>query len=73
MSNPTTPQSSDAPATSFELAEEKKHVRERAYQLWEFEGRPEGRLDEYWDRARELIQAETRSAYPPAASRSKRT
>ena len=26
-------------------------VRERAYFLWEQEGRPEGRADEYWDRA----------------------
>jgi hypothetical protein len=28
-------------------------VRERAHQLWEQEGRPEGRVDEYWHRARE--------------------
>jgi Protein of unknown function (DUF2934) len=28
-------------------------VRERAYQLWEQEGRPEGRSDEYWHRAHE--------------------
>src|SRR3954452_1187743 len=26
-------------------------VRERAYLLWEQEGRPEGRADEYWHRA----------------------
>ncbi|WP_424134956.1 DUF2934 domain-containing protein [Roseomonas chloroacetimidivorans] len=26
-------------------------VRERAYSLWEQEGRPEGRADEYWHRA----------------------
>jgi hypothetical protein len=28
-------------------------VRERAYELWEQEGRPEGRSDEYWHRAHE--------------------
>ena len=28
-------------------------VRERAYALWEEEGRPEGRADEYWHRALE--------------------
>ncbi len=28
-------------------------VRERAYQLWEQEGRPEGRADEHWHRAHE--------------------
>jgi Protein of unknown function (DUF2934) len=28
-------------------------VRERAYHLWEEEGRPEGRADEFWHRAHE--------------------
>jgi hypothetical protein len=28
------------------------HLRERAYFLWEREGRPEGRAHEYWERAR---------------------
>ena len=28
-------------------------VRQRAYELWEQEGRPEGRSDEYWHRAHE--------------------
>jgi hypothetical protein len=28
-------------------------VRERAYFLWEQEGRPDGRADEYWQRAQE--------------------
>jgi hypothetical protein len=31
-------------------------VRQRAYQLWEQEGRPEGRQDEFWYRARQEIQ-----------------
>jgi hypothetical protein len=30
-------------------------IRERAYQLWDEDGRPEGRSDEYWERARFLV------------------
>jgi hypothetical protein len=48
-------------------------IRELAYRLWEVEGRQEGRDDEYWNRAQELIQDETKSAYPPSASRGNRT
>jgi hypothetical protein len=48
-------------------------IRERAYLLWEAEGKPEGRLDEYWDRACELIDDESQSSYPPAQSRGHRT
>ena len=50
-----------------------RRVRERAYLLWELEGKPDGRLDEYWDRACELIQDETQSSYPPTQSRGHRT
>jgi len=48
-------------------------IRERAYQLWEMEGRPEGRQDEYWRRAAELVAAEAQSSYPPSQSRRERT
>jgi hypothetical protein len=47
-------------------------IRERAYLLWEMEGRQEGREEEYWHRARERIEAETQSAYPPVQSRGHR-
>jgi DUF2934 family protein len=33
-------------------------IRERAYHLWEQDGSPEGRADEYWDKARRQILAE---------------
>ncbi len=33
-------------------------IRERAYRLWEEDGRPEGRDLEFWERARELIGME---------------
>jgi hypothetical protein len=50
-----------------------RRIRDRAYLLWEAEGKADGRADEYWHRARELIEAETRSAYPPTQSRGHRT
>jgi hypothetical protein len=45
----------------------------RAHQLWEAEGSPEGRLDEYWYRARDLMEAEATTSYPPSQSRAHRT
>jgi hypothetical protein len=42
-----------------------ENIRMRAYLLWESEGRPEGRADQYWARARELIEAEAQSSYSP--------
>ena len=47
------------PSPEFE-----QRVRERAYFMWEAEGRPEGRDREYWERAREL---EAIAAHPNAA------
>lgn len=37
-------------------------VRERAYQIWEREGRMEGKSDEYWRRAQAEIAAEESEA-----------
>jgi hypothetical protein len=33
-------------------------IRERAYHLWEQDGSPEGRADEYWEKARKQVVAE---------------
>jgi hypothetical protein len=33
-------------------------IRERAYLLWEADGCPHGRAEEFWERARELIGME---------------
>jgi hypothetical protein len=44
--------------------ERERRIRERAYHLWESEGRPHGRDLEYWERARELIGMED---HPEAA------
>lgn len=35
-----------------------QRIRERAYRLWEEEGRPEGRADVHWDKATELVAIE---------------
>ena len=35
-----------------------QRIRERAYHLWEQDGRPHGRDQEYWERARELVAIE---------------
>ncbi|WP_406807246.1 DUF2934 domain-containing protein [Burkholderia semiarida] len=33
-------------------------VRERAYRLWQADGAPDGRADEYWQRAEQQLDAE---------------
>lgn len=38
--------------------EREQRVRERAYHLWETEGKPHGRDVEFWERARELVGME---------------
>jgi hypothetical protein len=43
-------------------------VRVRAYLMWEADGKPNGEADLYWHRARERMEAETHSSYPPAQS-----
>lgn len=35
-----------------------QRIRERAYHLWEADGSPHGRHEEYWERARELVGME---------------
>ena len=35
-----------------------RRIRERANALWEEDGRPEGRADEYWERASRYIEEE---------------
>ena len=35
-----------------------RRIRERAYHLWEADGRPHGTDQEYWERARELVGIE---------------
>jgi len=44
-----------------EAPDRESQVRDRAYRLWEEEGRPHGRDVEFWERARELVAAEKNS------------
>jgi hypothetical protein len=49
------------PSTRNPLSVDPDHenrVRERAYLLWESDGKPHGRDVEYWERARQLIGTE---------------
>ena len=39
-------------------ATQDERTRIRAYHLWEADGRPQGREEEFWERARELIAIE---------------
>ena len=56
-----------------------QRVKERAYELWENEGRPAGRHDDHWDQARREIEerdgdlASGMEAPPPLESPTKRT
>jgi hypothetical protein len=42
-------------------------IRQRAYQLWQDEGCPEGRAQTHWDRASEAIESERQSVASEAA------
>ncbi len=43
-------------------------IRTRAYKLWEQAGRPEGGDVEFWERARQEIEAEEAAAAPLSSS-----
>lgn len=44
-------------STTYEQAQNRGRIAERAYQLWENEGRPEGRDVEFWTRAEQELTA----------------
>jgi hypothetical protein len=52
---------------------DEKAIRERAYHIWEAEGRPHGRDREHWERASREIGAEAgkRSRKPATAAKAK--
>lgn len=39
-------------------------IRQRAYQLWEKSGRPDGKAEEHWEEARRQIDAEQANSKP---------
>lgn len=46
------------PEEQDDRAAHEQRVRERAYHFWEQEGRPHGRDEEFWERARVLVGIE---------------
>ena len=38
--------------------DKEREIRERAYRIWQDEGRPTGKHEEHWERARQQIQEE---------------
>jgi hypothetical protein len=49
-------------------ADLERRIRERAYQVWEQEGRPEGRAGDHWEKARILVAIEDdRTSLVPVA------
>lgn len=46
------------PIPAIILPEQIERVRTLAHQLWEEEGRPDGRADAHWLKAEEIVSAE---------------
>mgnify|MGYP001603093915 CR=1 len=42
-------------------------IQQRSYELWQLEGRPEGKTDEHWIRAKMELEIEYRAAVFPWA------
>ena len=47
-----------------EFGTSEDQIRERAYALWELDGRPDGRSDEYWEQACREFEGGERGAEP---------
>jgi len=48
-----------APRRAKRPQSREEKIRHRAYELWEQDGRPSGRADDYWHRAEREIRAES--------------
>jgi hypothetical protein len=51
MNLPELPSPGDITETTAPLPAPEETIRALAYQLWELEGRPDGKADEHWHRA----------------------
>ena len=49
-----------------------EHIRVRAYHLWEADGRPDGRDQEFWQRAEQSLTTADDGVLKPAPRRSSR-
>lgn len=57
MTNPSETNDDQAKEAAREL-----RIREKAYQLWELDGSPQGQAEHYWNRARKLVDADEAEA-----------
>lgn len=56
----------------MQLVQQESVIRERAYAIWEQEGRPDGREWDHWVRAtREIIETPAVTAAPQPVTRKK--
>jgi hypothetical protein len=44
-----------------DMTERERRIRERAYQLWQLAGQPEGQGDEFWHHAEAEVDTEDRA------------
>lgn len=56
-----------AKSTSAPLSEDA--IRQRAYHLWEADGKPDGKADHYWHKASEPLDEKARSKASATASK----
>jgi hypothetical protein len=51
------------------MTEREEKIRERAYELWQEDGRREGRSDEYWNRAAREIDGQSGESHEDQEAR----
>lgn len=54
------------------MADRDQKIRNKAYELWEAAGRPEGRQGEHWAEAERLVAAEEAGEAKPAKKRARK-
>lgn len=54
------------------MSNDEQRIRELAYQIWESEGRPDGKTEEHWALARKKLEHETGSDMPAPEAKTKR-
>ncbi|MCB9958631.1 MAG: DUF2934 domain-containing protein [Rhodospirillaceae bacterium] len=53
-------------------SDKKEAIHKKAYEIWEAEGRPDGKHEEHWSRAEQEVDAPKEAAAKPAAPRAKK-
>lgn len=55
------------------MSNNEQRIRELAYQIWENEGRPEGKTEEHWALASEMVESESHDDTRSPPGKIKRT